>query len=318
MLKADIPARLPKVWADDASPSYVRAIPTASQTGITPGAASLADGFPPLTAQPIGSGGIPPDVRDMNGGLQRLSQWIQWQNAGGAIGYDSTFATAIGGYPQGAILASTTAGQYWRSTVDNNTVDPDGAGTNWVPAFGAGALLDGSVTNAKLANVPTQTIKGRVAGGTGAPADLTVAQATAMLNAFVGDSGAGGVKGLVPAPAAGAAAALQVLFATGAFGNLVTVTSNGNGVSMRIGPLIIMVGQVNSVSPNTTVSVTFPVALVNNAPFWAGATTRVSTFAANSDSSGQVVGTPSKTGMTVGNCTVARVIDIPWIIFALV
>lgn len=43
----------------------------------------------------------------------------------------------------------------------------------------------------------------------------TVAGATARLNAFVGDSGAGGTKGLVPAPAAGDAAANKYLKSDG-------------------------------------------------------------------------------------------------------
>lgn len=71
------------------------------------------------------------------------------------------------------------------------------------------AIVDGdvvrpdAVTNAKLANMATQTIKGRTTAGTGDPEDLSATQATAVLNNMVGDSGSGGTKGLVPAPAAG-------------------------------------------------------------------------------------------------------------------
>jgi hypothetical protein len=72
-----------------------------------------------------------------------------------------------------------------------------------------------SVPNATLANMPTQTFKGRTTAGTGAPEDLTATQATAILNNYVGDSGAGGTKGLVPAPAAGDAAANKYLKADG-------------------------------------------------------------------------------------------------------
>lgn len=43
----------------------------------------------------------------------------------------------------------------------------------------------------------------------------TATQATALLNAMVGDSGSGGTKGLAPAPAAGDAAALKYLKADG-------------------------------------------------------------------------------------------------------
>lgn len=65
-------------------------------------------------------------------------------------------------------------------------------------------LVNNAVTNAKMATMAQSTIKGRAAGaGTGDPTDLSATQATAILNAFVGDSGAGGTKGLVPAPATG-------------------------------------------------------------------------------------------------------------------
>ena len=38
-------------------------IPTASQIGIVAGAASLTDGFPPLTRTPLAAGGVPPSSR---------------------------------------------------------------------------------------------------------------------------------------------------------------------------------------------------------------------------------------------------------------
>lgn len=65
----------------------------------------------------------------------------------------------------------------------------------------------------------------------GAYENLTSAEATAVLNAFTGDSGSGGVKGLVPAPAAGDAAANKFLNADGTFkvpsgGGDVTAASN--------------------------------------------------------------------------------------------
>lgn len=75
--------------------------------------------------------------------------------------------------------------------------------------------LTGSVVNGDLASVSSQTFKGRTTGGSGSPEDLNATQATAILNNFVGDSGAGGTKGLVPAPAAGDAAANKYLFADG-------------------------------------------------------------------------------------------------------
>jgi hypothetical protein len=83
---------------------------------------------------------------------------------------------------------------------------------------GAVTVPNDSFDNTKLANMAQSTIKGRAAGaGTGDPTDLTATQATAILNNVVGDAGSGGTKGLVPAPAAGDAAAGKFLKADGTF-----------------------------------------------------------------------------------------------------
>lgn len=87
-----------------------------------------------------------------------------------------------------------------------------------VTISGTGTVIniDASVvTNDKLATMATARIKGRVTAGTGNPEDLTGTQATTLLDAVVGDSGSGGTKGLVPAPAAGDAAANKYLKADG-------------------------------------------------------------------------------------------------------
>jgi hypothetical protein len=112
----------------------------------------------------------------------------------------------------------------WREIKDSATIawsfaTPNEASASLVAgSIGTTELTDDNVTNGKLANMAESTIKGRAAGaGTGDPTDLTATQATAILNAFTGDSGSGGVKGLVPAPAAGDAAAAKFLKADGAW-----------------------------------------------------------------------------------------------------
>jgi hypothetical protein len=74
---------------------------------------------------------------------------------------------------------------------------------------------------------PANTILGRNEGTTGEVERLTPTELVAMLptteftaraNPFTGDSGAGGVKGAVPAPAAGDAALKKVLRADGTWG----------------------------------------------------------------------------------------------------
>lgn len=86
-----------------------------------------------------------------------------------------------------------------------------GTGTS----FTSGAVVANGVTLAMLAQVATQTFLGRTTASTGNVESLTATQATAILNAMVGDSGSGGTKGLVPAPSAGDSAAGKVLSAGG-------------------------------------------------------------------------------------------------------
>ena len=122
-------------WGNGAGVPYIRSIPQGSQIGITSCAASLTDGFPPLTFTPPGAGGCPPFGADFNGILQQITQWSRWYSAGGPIFYDATFAgSASNGYPNGAIVQSTIVpGDFWLSTADNNTTNPDAGGANWVP-----------------------------------------------------------------------------------------------------------------------------------------------------------------------------------------
>jgi hypothetical protein len=139
MQDSQLPSKFSVPFANSAGSGYKRTVPAASQIGITAGAASLTDGFPPLTFQPVGSGGVPPFGQDFNGLLNQITAWNQWQQAGGAVSYDATFSTQIGGYPAGAIVKSTvTSGLVWYNTVDNNTTNPDGGGAagwlEWGPA----------------------------------------------------------------------------------------------------------------------------------------------------------------------------------------
>lgn len=104
------------------------------------------------------------------------------------------------------------------------TSDVTGSGTG---SFATTIAAD-AVTNTKLANMATSTFKGRITAGTGDPEDLSSTQATSLLNNFVGDSGSGGTKGLVPAPGIGDATKYlkgDGTWATVAGGGSGTVTS---------------------------------------------------------------------------------------------
>ena len=138
-------------------------IPTASQIGITPGAASLTDGFPPLTRTPLAAGGVPPSGLDMNGILFELSAILRWANAGGGYAFDGTFAadSNVGGYPKGARVMRSDGRGYWFNTTDNNTTDPENvtagvaAAAGWVPDYTNGVTAV-TMTSANVTLTPAQ------------------------------------------------------------------------------------------------------------------------------------------------------------------
>lgn len=158
MQSTDIPAKLPVPFANSGAKNT---IPNTSLIGITPGAASFPDGFPPLTSTAISAGGIPPTREDFNGAFFAVSAAVRWLQAGGLAVYDSAFSSAIGGYPNGAVLRRADKLGFWVSTADNNTTDPDGGSpANWT----------------SIASV--RSVFGRTGAVTAQSGDYTVAQVT--------------------------------------------------------------------------------------------------------------------------------------------
>lgn len=126
MQLADIPLRYEKVWAVDAAGAYIRVVPVDSQIGVQDGAASFETGFVPDNFTAVSAGGVPPFGQDFNGLLNVMTAWQQWAQAGGANVYNTDFASAVGGYPRGAILNSTIVlDAQWVNYTDGNQTDPD-------------------------------------------------------------------------------------------------------------------------------------------------------------------------------------------------
>lgn len=197
MKLSDIPDRFNIPFADSAGGGFITyPIPQASQIGVENGRASLTDGFPPLNFQPVGAGGVPPFGQDMNGLLKQVTAWSRWAAGGSAVIYNSSFSTAVGGYPAGAILSSSTAGRAWLCIVDDNTSNPDAGGSGWVGIANIPGTQGGSYNYA-------------VAGGTADALTVT----------------------LTPAPTA-YAAGLVIRVLTGASANSGAMSVNVNGLGV--------------------------------------------------------------------------------------
>ena len=157
MQLSNTPSKLVRPFADAGGRST---IPVASQIGVTAGAASLTDGFPPLTRTPVAAGGVPPSGLDMNGILYEMSAAIRWANAGGGYAFDGAFAadTNVGGYPKGARVMRSDGQGYWFNTAEGNTTDPESPGSaaaGWVPDFQPGAAVV-SMASASVTLTPEQ------------------------------------------------------------------------------------------------------------------------------------------------------------------
>ena len=119
--------------------------------------ASMEEGFPAITMQPLEQGGTPPDGKDFNGILNLVSQfYFQFQN-GFHPTFDSNVSTAIGGYPEGAVLWYFPAGATKllpvMSLIPNNTYDfvTDPTlidGVHWTVAWSSNYLGEQDLGNA--------------------------------------------------------------------------------------------------------------------------------------------------------------------------
>lgn len=134
-LPAALPPILPEPFAQNADPANINN-PIPNTTG-TAGLASYDIGFPPITMQPVVAGGIPPEGQDFNGIFFAITAHLYYLQSGQRWQFNATVATAIGGYPIGAIVAMADGTGEWINASANNMANPDTAGpgstAGWVP-----------------------------------------------------------------------------------------------------------------------------------------------------------------------------------------
>lgn len=96
---------------------------TIPQQATNNGLASFAEGFPEITSLPLSDGGQPPTRADFNAIGYMSTNNIAYLQQGGIYTFDNTISQAIGGYPQGAILAYINNGKlnFLISKINNNT-----------------------------------------------------------------------------------------------------------------------------------------------------------------------------------------------------
>lgn len=222
MQLSQVPSKVPLAFASSGTKNT---IPTASQIGITAGAASLTDGFPPLTFTPLSAGGVPPSGADFNGILNLITSIQRWQSAGGFFPYDSAFATSVSGYPKGAVLLKASGAGYWICTSDNNTANPDTGGSGWM-GFDPTTIQSGVYSIA----ADTGTANTYAITLSPAPAALTPGMTVGIDAILVGNNGAATLNvnglGALPIQSAGGVA-LQGGELVGAYGAVLRLNHAG-------------------------------------------------------------------------------------------
>lgn len=232
-------------------------IPVSSQIGITAGAASFTDGFPPLTRTPLAAGGVPPSGADMNGILNAVTAVQQWQSAGGMFAYDSAFSSAVGGYPLGAVLRSADSSQLWFNLVESNTSNPDSGGAGWL-GLSSGRLLNvktfqaGTYTYTPTAGTASIVVEVQAGGGAGGGAQAT---SSGQIAAGQGGSGGGYSSSRLTSGFSG------VSITVGAGGSSNIGADGGNGGSSSFGAILSATGGFGGGvgAATATPSATFPV-----------------------------------------------------------
>ena len=144
-MAVNIPSFLPSPFADEGQRATIPATPSSEQ-----GRASYQQGFPQVCAQPLASGGIPPNYQDFQGILYDLSNSIFYMQTGALWPWSSTLT-----YPLGAHVLGSDNNEYV-AVQENSGQDPTNDPTNiyWLRADAGDGVPVGTIVWSAATTAP--------------------------------------------------------------------------------------------------------------------------------------------------------------------
>lgn len=171
------PGKIITPWAES---GLKNPIPPAANPAT--GRAGFDQGFSAINMTAKEAGGIPPFGQDFNGIFYDVTNILRYMQAGGQPTFSSALATAIGGYPKGAMVLGSDGVTLWQSKVGGNFTDPDVDPDDWGTFdIGLKAQLAAPGGAGLVGGLPKPVTWAGFAGGAdptgGSPSDLAFASA---------------------------------------------------------------------------------------------------------------------------------------------
>lgn len=144
-MAVNVPSFLPEPFANEGQRATIPDTPSSEQ-----GRASYQQGFPQVCAQPLASGGIPPNYLDFQGILYDLSNSIFYMQTGALWPWSSTLT-----YPLGAHVLGSDSNEYV-AVQENSGQDPTQDPTNvyWLRADAGDGVPVGTIVWSAATQAP--------------------------------------------------------------------------------------------------------------------------------------------------------------------
>lgn len=120
------PGKIITPWAES---GLKNPIPPAANPAT--GRAGFDQGFSAINMTAKEAGGIPPFGQDFNGIFYEVTNILRYMQAGGQPTFDAAMATAIGGYPKGAMVLGDDGISVYTNRINSNSANPNLGGGGW-------------------------------------------------------------------------------------------------------------------------------------------------------------------------------------------